>query len=154
MVSRVTLPDARIPIGHAVVNGQPVDVAIDIEWMRAFVDLLTRGGGTSAPSTPDILTLVNRMSGAGGREGDQGDPGNPGPPGAQGIQGVAGATGFPIPGQDGEDGANTVILVPSSVTASQVSALGYWSPLTNGDPVTPELIFDSNGDTVAVWTNL
>lgn len=30
---------------------------------------------------------------------------------------------------------------------------GYWSPLTNGDPVSPELIFDGDGDTVAVWTS-
>lgn len=41
-----------------------------------------------------------------------------------------------------------------SVTAAAVSAVGYWSPLTNGDPVTPELIWDSFGDTVAVWTGL
>ena len=33
-------------------------------------------------------------------------------------------------------------------------SIGYWSPLTNGDPVTPELIFDSFGDTVAVWAAL
>jgi hypothetical protein len=30
---------------------------------------------------------------------------------------------------------------------------GYWSPLTNGDPVAPELIFAA-GDTLAVWTPL
>lgn len=35
-----------------------------------------------------------------------------------------------------------------------VNQLGYWSPLTNGDPVSPELIFDGNGDTVSVWTAL
>jgi hypothetical protein len=26
----------------------------------------------------------------------------------------------------------------------------YWEPLTNGDPVTPELIFDASGDVVMV----
>lgn len=31
-------------------------------------------------------------------------------------------------------------------------AFGYWSPLTNGDPINPELIFDGAGDAVAVWT--
>jgi len=25
---------------------------------------------------------------------------------------------------------------------------GYWSVITNGDPVTPELLFDSNGDAI------
>lgn len=35
-----------------------------------------------------------------------------------------------------------------------VNQLGYWSPLTNGDPVSPELIFDGDGDTIAVWTAL
>ena len=39
-----------------------------------------------------------------------------------------------------------------SVT-SDLSQVGYWSPLTNGDPTTPELIFDSFGDTIAVWTS-
>jgi hypothetical protein len=29
---------------------------------------------------------------------------------------------------------------------------GYWSPLTNGDGSSPELIFLADGDTVAVWT--
>jgi hypothetical protein len=32
-----------------------------------------------------------------------------------------------------------------------IEAFGYWSPLTNGDPVTPELIFAA-GDAIAVWT--
>ncbi len=33
-------------------------------------------------------------------------------------------------------------------------SIGYWSPLSNGDPVTPELVWDSFGDTVSVWTAL
>lgn len=32
-----------------------------------------------------------------------------------------------------------------------VAQAGSWSPLTNGDPVSPELIFDINGDVVPVW---
>lgn len=31
-----------------------------------------------------------------------------------------------------------------------LQTFGYWSELTNGDPVTPELIF-SGGDTIDVW---
>ena len=34
------------------------------------------------------------------------------------------------------------------------SQVGEWSPLTNGDPVTPELIFNSDGDCIAVYTQL
>ena len=29
---------------------------------------------------------------------------------------------------------------------------GFWSPLTNGDPINPELVFDSFGDVVVGWT--
>lgn len=32
------------------------------------------------------------------------------------------------------------------------SSLGYWSPLTNGDPDNPEPIYDGDGDMIAVWT--
>jgi len=34
---------------------------------------------------------------------------------------------------------------------SDISQVGYWSELTNGDPVSPELVFDSFGDTIDVW---
>lgn len=41
---------------------------------------------------------------------------------------------------------------PAQITSAAVEAVGYWSPLTNGDPVAPELIFDGFGDTISVWT--
>ncbi len=28
---------------------------------------------------------------------------------------------------------------------------GYWSPITNGDPIAPELIFDDFGDVIVAW---
>lgn len=37
-----------------------------------------------------------------------------------------------------------------SVT-NDLSQVGYWSELTNGDPDNPELIFDSFGDTIDMW---
>lgn len=37
---------------------------------------------------------------------------------------------------------------------TRIDAFGYWSPLTNGDPVTPELVFDGSGDTISIWTDL
>jgi hypothetical protein len=43
--------------------------------------------------------------------------------------------------------AGSAYYVPELVVAA-----GFWSPLTNGDPVSPELIFDSDGNTVDVWT--
>ena len=37
-----------------------------------------------------------------------------------------------------------------SVTGN-LSQVGKWSELTNSDPVSPELVFDSFGDTIDVW---
>jgi hypothetical protein len=56
--------------------------------------------------------------------------------------------------------AAQVLTVNAGATAPEWAAAsggagvqdGYWSPLTNGDGSSPELIFDGNGDTVAVWT--
>jgi hypothetical protein len=35
-----------------------------------------------------------------------------------------------------------------SVTAAGLSGLGYWTPITNGDPLSPEILFDAAGDCV------
>ena len=62
-----------------------------------------------------------------------------------------------IPGRDGDDGIDGATIIVSgnggsgSVSAASVSAVGYWSPLTNGDITWPEIVF-ANGDTIAVWT--
>jgi hypothetical protein len=37
----------------------------------------------------------------------------------------------------------TLALDPATVATS-----GYWTPITNGDPVSPEILFDSNGDCI------
>lgn len=50
------------------------------------------------------------------------------------------------------NGAGNWVPASGGVTALAVAAVGYWSELTNGDPVAPELIFDSNGDTISVFT--
>lgn len=50
---------------------------------------------------------------------------------------------------------NHMLVRRSSVLGFTLAqSIGYWSPLTNGSTVTPELIFDSFGDTIAVWTAL
>lgn len=38
----------------------------------------------------------------------------------------------------------------SDLTWLDIEALGYFTILTNGDPVTPEVMFDSNGDAIVV----
>jgi hypothetical protein len=38
-----------------------------------------------------------------------------------------------------------------AATASGISGLGYWTPITNGDPVSPEILFDATGDCVVGW---
>jgi hypothetical protein len=39
----------------------------------------------------------------------------------------------------------------STVTIAANGTSGGWSILTNGDPVSPEVVFDSNGDTIGVF---
>jgi hypothetical protein len=53
-MSTLALPQARIPLGYAMVGGQRVPVEIDIEWMRALTVLVQRAGGTSGLSTTDV----------------------------------------------------------------------------------------------------
>lgn len=55
------------------------------------------------------------------------------------IQGPGGA-----PGLDGEVVWNNGGVLDSA----PIWTFGFWAPLTNGDPVSPELIFDSVGDCV------
>ena len=46
-MSTVALPQARIPLGYAMVSGQRVPVEIDAQWMRALLGLVDRSGGTT-----------------------------------------------------------------------------------------------------------
>ena len=49
--------------------------------------------------------------------------------------------------------ANGQVLarMSNAVAFTDIEDMGHWSPLTNGDVSSPELIFAS-GDTIAVWT--
>ena len=49
----VSFPQARIPLGWAMVDGSRVAVEIDQEWLRALTDLLTRTGGVSGDTSFD-----------------------------------------------------------------------------------------------------
>lgn len=61
---------------------------------------------------------------------------------------------------DGTHVAQVTVDAKGRVTAASNVAVsggggpsvGYWSPLTNGDPINPDLIFDGSGDTIAVWS--
>lgn len=53
-----SLPQARIPLGHATVGGQKVDVMIDVEWMRAFTDLLAATSAGDNTGVADLLALL------------------------------------------------------------------------------------------------
>lgn len=47
MTVPVSIPQARIPIGYAMVQGVRVPVEVDMEWMLTFTRLLERTGGVS-----------------------------------------------------------------------------------------------------------
>lgn len=51
------------------------------------------------------------------------------------------------PPAGGGGGGDPIPPVPPWFTAG-VMAAGYWSVISNGDPVTPEILFDSNGDAI------
>lgn len=50
-MATIALPQARIPLGWATVQGVKVPVEIDMEWMLALQGLLTRTGGTSGSTS-------------------------------------------------------------------------------------------------------
>ncbi len=100
-MSTLNLPQARIPMGWAMVNGQRVPVEVDLEWMRYFSTLTERAGGVVAPT--NLYQTINNLSQSSGyaQDGEQGEPGEPGRPGQNGIDGV---NGYTVSGEDGEDG--------------------------------------------------
>ena len=51
MTTALTLPQARIPIGNATIQGQQVPIFVTIDWMLAFAGLLSRSGGTSGDTS-------------------------------------------------------------------------------------------------------
>lgn len=92
MPSVLTLPQGRIPIGFAMVNGQRVEVTIDQEWMRYFVTLTARAGGVVGVSTTEIVNRLDRAADVVILDGDSGGDVEfiPGPQGPQGPKGDPG----------------------------------------------------------------
>jgi hypothetical protein len=63
---------------------------------------------------------------------------------ASGTSGVDSGSITGVPGSTGD-----VIYHDNGTLAAQpLEAFGYWTPITNGDPVTPEILFDSAGDCI------
>lgn len=50
-----------------------------------------------------------------------------------------------------EEIAKFVNLLADRIEVIETGTGGYWTILTNGDPVTPEIIFDSNGDVITFF---
>jgi hypothetical protein len=92
--------------------------------------------------------------GGGGGTGPAGPPGPTGPAGPPGPTGPAGPTGPPGPGGSGTPGG-----VDKDVQYNNAGAFGglapwlfgSWEPVSNGDPVSPELLFDSAGAVIVGW---
>lgn len=97
---------ARIPIGTVVVNGQQLEVTVNLEWARFFESLtVTTNSNTAA--------AVNGKNGVDGvtamLSGDGGESVEfiPGPPGAPGRQGDPGPAVFMV-----GDGGESVEFIP------------------------------------------
>lgn len=135
-MSAVTLPQARIPLGWANVNGTRVPIEIDIEWMRAFSALVSRTGGTVAP-TIDVSNLLAAINAKPALFAEGGDGDGWTMPGPQGLQGLQGAAGFMFRGNDGEDGApgfcvgQTPYRVALNATASRALNTTYTNVSTS-----------------------
>lgn len=63
-MSTIGLPQARIPIAWANIQGQRIPVEVDIEWMRFFAGLLARTGGVTGDNDfgTDIFASVTGQS--------------------------------------------------------------------------------------------
>jgi len=101
-------------------------------WHRFFLSLVSTVGGVVAlpPGSVPIDTLADIES---PRLLGRGSPGT-GP-----VEQLTIGAGLALTGTD------------LHATAAGISGLGYWTPITNGDPASPEILFDAEGDCVVGW---
>ena len=92
------------------------------------------------------MGLTGPVGGAGpqGVQGPIGPEGLQGEKGDTGAQGPAGPVGVPPEGDNGE----ILYIKDGGMASAPLWDFGYWCPLSNGDPLSPELVFDSNGHVV------
>lgn len=110
-MSTLALPQARIPMGWAMVNGARVPVEIDIEWMRYLMTLTERAGGVVAPN--NLYQTINNLPQSSVYLPD-GESGEDGPMGSPGPVGMTGPAGISICGHDGENGEDG-ISIPGAI---------------------------------------
>ena len=111
------------------------------------------GVGATGPTGPQGATGPQGIVGPVGSSGPQGIQGPIGPQGLQGVKGDTGDTGpvgpvgVPPTGNNGE-----ILYIKDGVmAAAPIWSMGHWAPLTNGDPLSPELVFDSKGDAIVTF---
>jgi hypothetical protein len=129
------MPQVFLPVSHPVIGSTG---RITEPWLQALTALAGQasggGGGGSA---------ITGLTGDGTATG----------PGVVPL--TLAATGV-TPGTYGSAGTIPQFTVDAKgrLTAASEIAIedaGYWSILTNGDPVTPEVVFDADGDVISVW---
>ena len=98
-------------------------------WQLFFLTL-AGGSGDGGTITPGTITLDKLQAITAPRLLGRGTPGL-GP-----VEQISLGTGLALTG--------TVLSVTAGGTAG-VDAVGYWTPITNGDPLSPEILFDSDG---------
>lgn len=121
-MSILTLPQGRIPIGSAMIQGQRIPVEVDIEWMRYFITLTERAGGVVAPS--NLYQTISSVSFASMGFGDDvAEQGDRGVPGKDGVNGKDGAFMRGEDGSDGEDGIMRILRSPYRAALDATRAL-------------------------------
>lgn len=89
-MNRLSAPmQARIPIGTVVVNGQQLEVTINVEWARFFESLTGRTNSNSVAVT-SLRSSVEGAFALGAGDSDGGMEYIPGPPGLNGLNGEPG----------------------------------------------------------------
>lgn len=56
------LPQARIPLGWATIQGKRIPVEIDMEWMRVMLELVNRTGGTAGVEDVGVDVFAPQVS--------------------------------------------------------------------------------------------
>ena len=128
-------PSTLLGRGSAGGPGTPEEIdlgpglTMDGTTLRVSNSLLVGVGNRRATSTDDSGTRVAR-----GATGPTGPVGPAGPRGSKGEEGPQGRQG---PAGSGSSFSRTTL---------------YWTLLTNGDTIEPELVFDGSGD--VIWVAL
>ena len=101
-------------------------------WQLFFLSL-AGGGGNGAALTPGSVTLDKLQPISSPRLLGRGSSGV-GP-----VEQITIGAGLAM---------TATVLQVTAGGVDGVESLGYWTPITNGDPLSPEILFDAEGDCV------